>query len=49
MKELFLKFDKAFARALGLKLHNPADDPLGVVELLLSKEWWDDQAWDKEI
>jgi hypothetical protein len=46
LKRLFRDFDVEFARRLGLDIHKPSSDALGYVEPLLSRDWWDDGAWD---
>lgn len=54
LKRVFRDFDLDLAARLGLELYKPSDDindkrELGNVELLLSKYWWDDSAWDLQV
>jgi hypothetical protein len=51
LKGLFRNFDIEFAKRLGVEIYKPGGDSgtSGKVELLLSKEWWDDYAWDLSI
>jgi hypothetical protein len=48
LKRLFRDFDVAFAARLGVELHRPSSDDHAKVERLLSRDWWDDGAWDPE-
>jgi hypothetical protein len=48
LEPAFRDFDRAFAAALGLQLHDPrptADAEYEIVSIL-AHEWWDDSAWD---
>jgi hypothetical protein len=53
LKQAFADYDRAFAGALGLSIHNPGavDDggPPPEVALLLASHWWDDSAWDLHV
>ena len=48
VKSAFRDYDLAFAQALGIPLHNPADaDDSGYrVSTVLAESWWDDYSWD---
>lgn len=48
LKRLFRDFDLLLASRLGLDIYKPGNESgaSGKVELLLSKDWWDDGAWD---
>jgi hypothetical protein len=48
VKTAFREYDRAFARALGIPLHEPAEAPdFGYrVSSVLSVDWWDDGSWD---
>jgi hypothetical protein len=48
MKRLFRAYDLELAKKLGLAIYKPGEESnsKGRVELLLSKNWWDDSAWD---
>lgn len=46
LKEMFVDYDKRFAMALGMELHDPDVDDECEIDLLIAEEWWDDGAWD---
>jgi hypothetical protein len=48
VKTAFREYDHAFARALGIPLHEPVEAPdFGYrVSSVLSVYWWDDGSWD---
>ena len=50
LEPLFLAFDQAFSRALGLPLYGHPHDPSDAYAIasILSHEWWDDTAWTAE-
>lgn len=47
LKRLFRDFDVGFATRLAVEIHRPSRDD-AKVECLLSRDWWDDGAWDPE-
>jgi len=51
LKRLFREFDLEFAARLGVEVHQPGEESngSGKVEKLLSREWWDDHAWDLSV
>jgi hypothetical protein len=53
LKQAFAEYDRAFARALGLSIHDPDavenGGPSSEVALLLASHWWDDDAWDLRV
>jgi hypothetical protein len=50
VKDLFVEYDRALARTLGVSIYDPADEdaPGYKVSSVLSVYWWDDSSWDFE-
>lgn len=49
MQAHFAEFDRRFAAALGIACHETGDDGNYTISNIISREWWDDGAWDMRI
>ncbi len=53
LKQAIADYDRAFARMLGLNIHDPNavenGGPSSEIALLLATHWWDDDAWDLQV
>jgi len=51
IKKWFREFDLELAGRLGIEIFNPDHgvNGSGNVDLLLSRDWWDDGAWNLKL
>lgn len=48
IKKMFAEYDRLFAKELGIELYEDIDDEY-TINHILSKDWWDDYAWDLSV
>jgi hypothetical protein len=48
MQAHFAEFDRHFAAALGIHCHNVDKDGEYTIANIISRDWWDDGAWDMQ-